>query len=128
MERSWNGRFIAIHLVQWVRLGVGIYLHYFSARSEHFLPKGLSQIFDPIPGGGHATPRVELFMFMKALWRYTTAHSKSNTATDVSNSTFSYFLRNFVEIFAPIPGGPTILNAPPRRPYCLDCGQIYREM
>jgi hypothetical protein len=39
----------------WVSLLFHLHLQYFSTLSEHFLPKGLSQIFAPIPGGPHGT-------------------------------------------------------------------------
>jgi hypothetical protein len=38
-----------------VSLRFSFLLHYFSAPSEHFLRKGLSQSFALIPGGGHGT-------------------------------------------------------------------------
>jgi hypothetical protein len=65
------------NLVQRVSLGVGSHLHYFPAPSEHFLPKGLSESFAPIPGGGHATYRAELFMPVVPMWRSTTANSRA---------------------------------------------------
>jgi hypothetical protein len=43
------------HLAQGVRLSVSFHLHYFSAPAEHLLRKELSEIFAPIPGGGHGT-------------------------------------------------------------------------
>jgi hypothetical protein len=49
-------------LVQKGEVSIGFDLHYVSAPPEHFLSKELSQIFAPIPGGGHATPRAELFL------------------------------------------------------------------
>jgi hypothetical protein len=58
-----------------------------------------SQNFAPIPGGGHATCRVELFVPpVVPMWRSTTPYSKSNTASDVnsyrlfSSKTFLKFL------------------------------------
>jgi hypothetical protein len=39
----------------YVSLLLSIHLHYFSALSEHILPKELSQSFAPIPGGAHGT-------------------------------------------------------------------------
>jgi hypothetical protein len=39
----------------YVSLLFSFHLHYFSAPSEHFLPKELSQIFTPIPGAPHGT-------------------------------------------------------------------------
>jgi hypothetical protein len=44
------------------KVSFSFHLHYFSALSERFLPKELPQVFAPIPGGGHATSRVEQFM------------------------------------------------------------------
>jgi hypothetical protein len=41
-----------------VSLRFSFRLHYFSAPSEHFLPKELSQIFAPIPGGSHEKNRI----------------------------------------------------------------------
>jgi hypothetical protein len=49
-------------LAQRVRLRIGFHLYHFSALFEHLLPKGLSQIFAPIPGAGHETSRAVLFM------------------------------------------------------------------
>jgi hypothetical protein len=43
------------------QVSVSFLLHYFSAPSEHFLPKELSQNFARIPGAGHATSRAEQF-------------------------------------------------------------------
>jgi hypothetical protein len=60
-----------------VSLLLSFYLHYFSAPSEHFLPKELSQIFAPIPGGPHATSRAALFMPMVPMWRSMTAPSRA---------------------------------------------------
>jgi hypothetical protein len=45
-----------------VSLVVSFHLHYLSSRSVHFPSKELSQIFVPIPGGGHATSRAELLL------------------------------------------------------------------
>jgi hypothetical protein len=53
-----------------VSLLFGFHLHYFSA------PKEISQIFAPIPGGGRATSRAELFMLMKQMSRSTPARSR----------------------------------------------------
>jgi hypothetical protein len=44
---------------------------------ERFLPKELSQIFAPIPGGPHATSRVVLFMLYMPMWRSMTAPSRA---------------------------------------------------
>jgi hypothetical protein len=35
----------------------------------------ISQIFAPIPGGGHASSRAVLFMLKSPMWRSTTPHS-----------------------------------------------------
>ena len=66
------------NLVQLVSMHIGFNLHYFSSPSDHFLPKELSQIFAPIPGGGHATSRAELFMLrMVQMSRSTPALSRA---------------------------------------------------
>jgi hypothetical protein len=48
---------LRLNLDQYGQVNVSFLLHYFLAPAEHFLPKELSQIFAPIPGGGHATSR-----------------------------------------------------------------------
>jgi hypothetical protein len=70
----------SLNMVQNVSLGVSFCLHYFSASSEYFLPKELSQNFAPIPGGEHATFRAVLFMLrMVLLWRSMAAPSRATT-------------------------------------------------
>jgi hypothetical protein len=65
-------------LAQGVSLGLSFHLHYFSAPPEHFLEKELSEIFAPIPGGGHATFRAELFWSQDQQWsRSTRAFSRA---------------------------------------------------
>jgi hypothetical protein len=79
-------------LAQGVSLVVGFHLHYFSAPSGHFLQKELSQIFAPIPGGGHGTTfdwtifpqlsqlyRVDQFMQKIRQLKFTTARLKATT-------------------------------------------------
>jgi hypothetical protein len=62
--------------VQKAGVSVSFLLRYLLAPSEHFLPKELSQIFGPIPGGGHATSRAELFSsFLVPMWRSMTVSS-----------------------------------------------------
>jgi hypothetical protein len=62
-----NSPRITTNLVQSYGVRLSFHLHYFSPPSEHFLPKEISQIFAPIPGGGHATSRAELLVLsMKA--------------------------------------------------------------
>jgi hypothetical protein len=64
---SFNSARIAIKLDAVSPGKCQFFLYCFSAPSENFLPKELSQKFTPIPGGGHATSRVELFMLMVQL-------------------------------------------------------------
>jgi hypothetical protein len=64
------------NLTQFGEVGISFLLYYFSALSEHFLPKEISQIFAPIPGGPHVTYRGALFMSGVVLfWRSTTQRS-----------------------------------------------------
>jgi hypothetical protein len=51
-------------------------LRYFLCPFEHFLEKELSQIFAPIPGGGHVTIKrvVQLLLVVPAMWRFTPAY------------------------------------------------------
>jgi hypothetical protein len=72
------------NLVQTVSLGLRFHLHYFSAPSELFLRKELSQIFALIPGGPHATSRVGLFMLLvMQMSRSTPAHSSATAPPTV---------------------------------------------
>jgi hypothetical protein len=89
--------------VQKYSVSVSFLLHYFSAPSEQFLPKELSQIFAPIPGARHATTTAEHIMpVMVPIWRSMPAYSKNNTALGyVSN--FKAVLRNFPDFSTPIP-------------------------
>jgi hypothetical protein len=75
-----------------VSLLFGFHLHYFSALSDNVLPKEISQIFAPIPGGAHATSRAVLFLFCRAPWRSTTAHSATNVSSETVLITFLKFL------------------------------------
>jgi hypothetical protein len=88
--------------MQDVSLFLSFHLHYFLCPPGR-LPKELSEIFAPIPGGGHATSR-ELFLLAgPPMWRSMTAPS-SNTGYSVRN--FEAVSKNYLEIFAPIPGAP----------------------
>jgi hypothetical protein len=65
------------NLTQNGQVGVSFLLYYFSAPSEHFFAKELSQNFAPIPGAPHATYRGALFMLKVVISRFMTAPSEA---------------------------------------------------
>jgi hypothetical protein len=53
-------------------VSVNFILQYFLAPSEHFVPKELSQMFAPIPGGGHGTIAVRFVLVALMLANHAT--------------------------------------------------------